>query len=58
MQTSLIPRLPESLEGPGDEAKLRTQVLEGVDEEFLVSHYQDTQSLALLCKDLIPACNQ
>ena len=31
-----------------------TLVLEDIDEEFLVLHYQDSQSLVLLCKDLIP----
>ena len=44
-----------SLRGLGDEAKSHTQVLEDVNEEFLVSHYQDTQSLGLLHKDVIPA---
>ena len=43
-----------SLRGLADEAKSHTQVLEDVNEEFLVSHYQDSQSLVLLHKDLIP----
>ena len=37
--------------------KSHTQDQVDVDEEIPVSHYQDIQSLVLLCKDSIPMVN-